>query len=360
MARPPQRQQRLFKELQHRIQCGEFAPGSRIPARHELVKSYRVSPVTVQRVFDRLIEEGYVEPRGRSGSFVADAPPHLNNYWIIFPHESKDAVSPFRLALTREAQKFARKGQAKFSIHVGHGGNFRHGDYEKLLHDVTTHRTAGIIFATAAGHWDETPLRKEAGLPRVAFSHGPDGPADIALVRFDRTSFFELALDRLKALDRSRVALLACTLPAAYRELFLQGLAQRGMETRPHWTQFVHPHGAAAAHNVMQLLLNPDQKTRPDALLVLDDVLLEHATTGVRDAGVRVPEELTVIAHANFPHPVMATVPVVHLGYDMTGLLERCVAVLTAQRQNESFSHVTLAPAVFADEPVAVGNPVTR
>lgn len=357
MARRPQRQNRLFEQLQEKILIGEFAPGSRIPPRAELAKTYRMSPVTVQRVFDRLVEEGYVHPRGRNGSFVAETPPHLSNYWLIFQDESPDSCSPFRHALTREAQKRARKGRETFSAHVGHGGNFRRGNYEELLHDVTTHRTAGLIFATAGNYWNDTPLRKEPDLPRVAFSHGPEGPEDIALVRFDRQTFFDKALDRLQSLGRRRVAILACALPPAYREMFLQGLARRGMETRPYWTQFVHSHGTAHTRNLAHLLLHSEQHARPDALLILDDALIESATAGLVDAGVRAPEELTVIAHTNFPHPLEGTTPVSHLGYDVSVLLGECLKILDAQRRGEPFPHVTLAPAWFDNEVATVAAP---
>jgi DNA-binding LacI/PurR family transcriptional regulator len=350
MARPPVRQQRLFKEIQQRIQRGEFIPGSRIPARQALAKTYGVSPVTVQRVFDRLIEEGYVEPRGRSGSFVSETPPHLNHYWLIYPHEGDHGPSPFRVALTRETQKLARQGPDTFSIHVGHGGNFRHGDYLKLLHDVTTHRTAGLIFATAGNYWNETPLRKEPNLPRVAFSHGATGPDDIALIRFDREAFLDRSLDRLQSLGRRRVAVLACALSPGSHEHFQRGVAARGMETRPYWIQFVHAHGPAAARNLAQLLVNPEQRARPDALIILDDSLIESAVAGLSDAGVAVPDDLTVIAHANFPHSVASPVPLIHLGYDVAGLLAECLKLLGAQRRGEPYPQLTLAPPLFTEE----------
>ncbi|MCC7519473.1 MAG: GntR family transcriptional regulator [Verrucomicrobiae bacterium] len=359
MSRLPKIQDRLFNNLQRKILQGEFAPGSRIPSRGELARSYRASPITIQRVFDRLVADGYVQPRGRNGSFVTDAPPHLHHYWLIFQDESSDCLSPFRSALTREAQKLSRKGHEVFSTHIGHGGNFRQGNYKELLHDVTTHRTAGLIFSTAGNYWNDTPLRKEPGLPRVAFSHGPEGPEDLALIRFDRESFFTQALDRLRALGRKRVAVLACALPTAYRELFLRGVAQRGMETRPYWMQFIHSHGTVHARGVVHLLLHPEQSVRPDALLILDDAMIEPATAGLAAAGVRMPEELTVIGHTNFPHPVECASPVEHLGYDLSAMLTTCLAVLAAQRAGTEYAHVTLVPARWADavQPVTPPTP---
>lgn len=336
--------------MQRRILFGEYAPSTRIPPRSDLVRDYRVSPVTVQRVFDRLVEEGYVCPRGCKGTFVSERPPHLNRFWIVFPYADADTPTPFRNALTKEALKVSRRNKVTISVHVGHGGHFREGNYRQLLHDVTTHRTAGIIFASAGSYWNETPLRTEEGIPRVALSHGPVGPKDIALVRFDRESFFDKALDWLKAQGRARVALLSGALPATYRDYFLRGIETRGLETRPYWLQSVPAHEPDHARNLVHLLLNPDQRMRPDSLIVLDDSLIASMAEGIKDAGAQVPDELAVIAHANFPHTVPCAVPLRYLGYDVSDLLEVCIEILACQRRGEKPTSLTRLLAVFEEE----------
>lgn len=350
MARPPQRQERLFRELTQKIHVGEYAPGSRIPSRSDLAKDYKVSPVTMQRVFDRLIDDGYVCPRGRSGSFVTEAPPHLSHYWVIFQHQEPGVPAPFCDAMIREVRKFARGKDETFSIHVGHGGHFREGNYRKLLQDVKTHRVAGLIFTTAGSFWNDTPLRNEPGIPRVALSHGPEGPKDIALVRFDTQGQIDKALDSCKTKGRNRVAILVGSIKNETRAYLQQAASMREITLEPYWIQTVNPHYSSAAKGLMHLLMNKNQQVRPNALFIMDDALVGSALEGLADAEVSIPDELHVIAHANFPSTPHHDVPLEYLGYDLSVLLDSCLKVLAAQRNGEPLEHVTPLKALFEYE----------
>jgi putative hydrolases of HD superfamily len=54
------------------ILTGEYAPGARLPANHELAEFFGVSRMTVQRAIDTLREEGFVRTRTGSGVYVRD------------------------------------------------------------------------------------------------------------------------------------------------------------------------------------------------------------------------------------------------------------------------------------------------
>ena len=59
------------------------------------------------------------------------------------------------------------------------------------------------------------------------------------------------------------------------------------------------------------------QPERPDGLIVTDDNLLTSASEGLLAAGVRVPEEVSVVALTNFPNLVPSAVPVTRIGFDI-------------------------------------------
>lgn len=67
-------------------------------------------------------------------------------------------------------------------------------------------------------------------------------------------------------------------------------------------------------------------------------------------AGARVPDEMVVIAHTNFPYPTPAAVPVVRLGFAIDDLLATCFARLEQQRRGETAPALTLLPAMFENE----------
>lgn len=56
-------------------------PGERLPSVRELVRAHGVSPVTVQRIVDRLAREGLVEPVPGRGTFVADRRADVPGDW---------------------------------------------------------------------------------------------------------------------------------------------------------------------------------------------------------------------------------------------------------------------------------------
>lgn len=57
------------------IRAGELAPGDRLPTVRDVAAELGVSPATVSAAWQALRRAGLVESRGRSGTFVRDAPP---------------------------------------------------------------------------------------------------------------------------------------------------------------------------------------------------------------------------------------------------------------------------------------------
>ncbi|MCR5873394.1 histidine utilization repressor [Phenylobacterium sp. J426] len=62
---------RIRADVQARILSGEWPPGHRIPAEHELMADYGCSRMTVNKALGPLTEAGLIERRRRAGSFVA-------------------------------------------------------------------------------------------------------------------------------------------------------------------------------------------------------------------------------------------------------------------------------------------------
>ena len=130
----------------------------------------------------------------------------------------------------------------------------------------------------------------------------------------------------------------------------MAAIAAHGMESREYWTQSTALPIAETARNAMHLLLHRGQAERPDALIILDDNLVEHATAGIQDAGLSVPNDIEVVAHCNFPWLAASRVPVHHLGYDVRQVLELCIASISSQRAGKTVATENLVPALFQEE----------
>jgi DNA-binding LacI/PurR family transcriptional regulator len=333
-SRPPVKQDLIIDDLRGRILDHSYPPGSRLPRRADLQLSFQVSSVTIQRALDRLIEDGFVEARGRQGTFVSAHPPHRCNYGLLFPGTPEGAPwVRFWTALANEAQALACGRDVTISRYYGIDGHQEHEDYQRLVRDIHGRRLAGLILATAPKILAATPVMTQGDLPRVAvmpFSTAFPGVVPLVL---SVESFIDQALGYLHERGRTRVALLA--VPGHLGRFHSQlraGLEARGMSSEAHWLQICSPSAPEGARYITHLLMNDQQRQRPDALLITDDNLVEHATVGLIAAGVRVPDDCDIVAHCNFPWPTPSMLPVRRLGYDARQLLVGAMAEIDRQR----------------------------
>lgn len=61
---------KLYTALREKITGGVYTSGSRLPSKRQLADESGYSVITVEHAYELLTEEGYVEPRERSGYFV--------------------------------------------------------------------------------------------------------------------------------------------------------------------------------------------------------------------------------------------------------------------------------------------------
>lgn len=334
--------QRMLAELRREIVAGDFSPGARLPPRTELERRYGAGPVTVQRVFDHLAREGFVVARGRQGTFVSDAPPHTSSYALVFPYRDRpDRPWPrFWHALAAEGAKLQRPGvRLAFSY-----GNETHQDieaYQQLVDDVVQQRLAGLVFASKPFYLAGSPVLETPGIPRVATT-GMPGVKEVSA----EDAWLPRAIGILRAAGRRRVAVLTVPLLAGFVR---DELKRHGMLTRPYWVQIVHPSAVEGARNAAHMLMAANPADRPDSLLIMDDNLVEQATAGLLDAGVRAPRDVTIVAHCNFPYPAPGALPVVRLGLNVSALLATCLEVLIRVRRGEAVPDVTRVPLEVED-----------
>jgi DNA-binding LacI/PurR family transcriptional regulator len=343
------KQDRIVTELRDAIRDGRYAPGSRMPTRAELQKSHGVSSVTVQRALDRLIADGFVVPRGRHGTFVVDHPPHTCTYGLIIPRTQGDGNwVRFWTALGNEAVALTRGKRVQINRYYGIDGERDHEDWRRLLHDIAAERLAGLLLATVPSGMADTPVMT-SNLPRIAITLRPEKTTFTPLM-LDTASFIERALEHLHSLGRTRVAILGVPgHPPEFHKRFAECLKRYGMNTRPFWFQQVTPSSPEPAQGVAHLLLHPGQRDRPDALIISDDNLVEHATAGIVAAGIAVPGDCAIVAHCNFPWPTPSALPMRRLGYDAREVIRSALESIDRQRRGEPAGSLVV-PARFEDE----------
>lgn len=352
--RPAMKQNEIIEALRSRILRGEAVPSDRLPTRKELGARFSASPITVQQALDQLTADGFVESRGKGGTFVVANPPHLSHYGIVFPGDPSQQVwTHYYTALSNEGRRISRGEDRKVSFYYfDYGPRFDHNESARqLIRDMRSHRLAGVIFASSiTAALENTPILDLPDIPRVEVSISSYA-AHIPTVRMDFRSLIDRALDALVSAGRRRIATMrAFEMPAEFEDYLAEGLDRRGMVSPTFWQLGASTPTARWARNITHLLMRPGQADQPDGLFVIDDNLVPHVTAGLIEAGVRVGDDVDVIAHCNFPYPTSSVVSVKRLGYDARTVLAACLKLVDLQRQGHRSPAVTRIPAVFEEE----------
>lgn len=338
------------------IIAGRHAPGDQLPTHVELADHFGVSNVTIQNALNQLAGDGFIEIRPRVGSFVADSPPHEQNIALVFPFDPDTSGehwnwSKYYQALANAARQCKDRVNRRFVQFHRIDYHTDSEDYRRLLRYIDRRQLAGIVFAGPPYMVEDTPVCQAPGLPRVELSSAQE--ASWPVINLRGQQWYEKALDHLAEKGRHRVAILLnrFTQNVFYDEAnWDRMLAEREMISPSHWRQAAEWHDSRAANHMVQLLMERPEGQRPDALLITDDNLLEGVTAGLVTSGVSVPNDVEVVARANFPLPAAPTLPVRLLGYDLVGILCKAVELIDQQREAEKPTAVMEAPVLWREE----------
>src|SRR5262249_5098521 len=92
--------QQLYRQIREELESGSFdSSASRVPSSRALAAALGISRPTVNQAFSKLLAEGYLQTRKRSGLFVAD---HL-------PATFLKAATPATAARTEHSPRVARR-----------------------------------------------------------------------------------------------------------------------------------------------------------------------------------------------------------------------------------------------------------
>lgn len=195
--------QQLYRQIREELESGSFdSSASRVPSSRTLAATLGISRLTVNQAFSKLIAEGYLQTRQRSGIFVAD---HL-------PATFLKAAKPAAYALTQRPLRVSKRVTKMTDFRSGH----------QL--DVGVGGPPNVTFVAGLPAVDEFPIavwerlrakvlaKKGAHLLRYASSHG-----DIELRKAIATYLCDFRganchADQIVVVGGMQQAMLACAL----------------------------------------------------------------------------------------------------------------------------------------------------
>ncbi len=353
------RQPSLVDQVANHLREGflrQALPGTRLVSVRNLASALGVSVLTVRSAQEKLTREGLLEIRHGSGVYVAAH--SVPSRWIGI-YTALDILSPrtssFHTLMPRALRQFLRSHGFRAEIYLGDvqpdekeegPGNLR------FCADVDEGRLQGLVIVNApvTDGWDAwvDALR----IPAV----GSCTPYWVA------PAYDDMVCQSVRHLYKEgcrRIALLSWSNTALKKPL-CETLAELGLNYHPEWTRSdLHPmHSGAGWEEFREIWA--DSREKPDGLVVTDDVLFDEVQIAIQEIGIRVPDQLRIVAYANkgsdkrYPFPVtVAQADPEHFAEALGGML------LKRMRGEQVVPSSELVPLEFAetDQVAASVNP---
>lgn len=320
--RAPTVLERVVQVLRVEIRGAKRA-GEKLDCIASLSEQLKVSTNTVRAALTILQNEGLVELRHGSGTYVRQAPTSGKHVALIAEIDLLyPATSFFFKEMFRQLRAFLLSAGHEVRIYSGTSIPGSEEPYSilagrHLVADLDRVSAVAAFLMMPDEPWIE-PVRAR-GIPIVS-----NVPGLGASVTSDRTDMIRQAVQALAQSGRRRIGLInwgsvrPLSVPVqdhSLVDLFVRMVRDAGLHTSPGWQFSVSMPGiASAGWEAFRDIWGAEQE-KPDGLVVTDDLLLPGVFDGLSDCGVGSPDPLLLATHFTEGNPVPVPVPFIKLSY---------------------------------------------
>lgn len=314
---------KIYLDLKKKIHEGEYVSGQKLPYERELCEAYGVKRVTIRKSLELLAQDGLIVKHMGLGSFVAEKSAPMpavgseaaSTILFIMRRNENDIYHNTSSCNTRiffETEQVCRRHGYLLS-YVGLD------DSASLTDLVRDHKVAGV-FLVSSYHEKTIQELQALHLPAVLLNHyDPDMlsvmPDNLGMVmqvigylsemKHRRIAYIDGMPDSRNAQERwnaFRFAMHAHDLPLD-TSLYFAG----------NWT---YEGGRAAAR---ELLKAPQL---PTAIFAASDMMAAGAMEELRQSGLRIPEDISIVGYDNLDIDVMLSPPLSSATVDFRHMCE--------------------------------------
>jgi DNA-binding LacI/PurR family transcriptional regulator len=302
------------------IKNGTLPAGTNIPATNAMAAAWGVFPNTVNIALEPLVKEGLLDRRQNRGTRVLDGHQKIRRLGIYenfgsIPASDRDFLVSLQVELARVLEK--QNAELKIWVEIKKSPKSLP---ENLIDACAKREIDGIV----TSHPSKQILKamKSLPVPFAALTSYRDCPAR---VEFRYADFVESAVRRLAERGAQRVGVISNVIPepateiynrqdvSHFYEIFAETAASLGLETHPEW--IIHPASSKGkfeierfGYEAMKTLWS--RRKRPDGLFIYPHTAVRGSLTALLELGVKIPEELQLVAHGNIETPILTPYPV--------------------------------------------------
>lgn len=285
----------LADELRGRILRRELVAGDRLPSFAELRARHGATPTTAERIYGVLEQEGLVERRQGSGTYVLERKKTLTgNIGYIGSAISGERLNPFRALLIAGVHREIEE-QDRHLLYLGTGRNLKAEAIEKV---------DGVLICNI----EDTPsiIRQlPPELPRVSLLNAAK---DTISVVADDVGGARRAVEELLELGHRRIACLMERLPSLARQRlsgYYDAMLGAGIEPDSRWVRLTdtvppsivmqQPYVEWGRHEMRDWIASNWQELGCTAIVVQNEQAAIGVLQVLQEMGIQVPQQVSVI-----------------------------------------------------------------
>ncbi|MBI3829753.1 MAG: substrate-binding domain-containing protein [Planctomycetes bacterium] len=301
---------KVLSALRQRI-LEEHRPGERLESQNKIARRYRVSVMTAREALSALVEEGLIERRQGSGTYVRECGSKRRTAILMEIDIAHPRTSVFYRQVVQHLRAVLR-GRGLFpKLYLGEAAPDSEWTGElsckEFGEDLHAHQIEGVaaVGLSPKGAWFEDALG--TGVPLVG---GSSAYPHRVLIDHDR--IIRMGVEHLHAQGRRKIACISWGGLDAFR----RAIRDLGLAVREEWVRAdLHPSSLGAGWKELRDIWTAGEE-KPDGLLVADDMLFADVRSGLLEMRVHVPEQLMVVTHANRGASYPASFPVAKIEVD--------------------------------------------
>ena len=357
--RPLAVHEQIRKQVRDLIVSSEFPENSRLPSTQELAKMWGTHPSVVHTALTPLAKEGWLKRVPRVGTFVTRPERRLNRIGLYVRSESMmGGAYAFQGALLSELKQLLREQDIELSIWTDPRPlDEQHKPWEALRKGMLSRKIQAMI--VTAVDWPHLNWLLQLPVPSAFLSSG-NIPSRVV---HDQPQFANLALDALAGKGCRSAGLIATACPSfnnpdgsthfmtLFYQHFVEKAAELGLDIRDEWIRCsqkdinpISEHEKFGYDHFRELWTSP--AGRPDGLIVWPDTVVKGVMLGLKEHGVRAPDELRLVFHRNRGVPLHCPMPASFVESDERKIAEALLRQIRRQIDGRAPEPISVPYAV--------------
>lgn len=339
--RDPVKREEMLAYIRGKIWNGEWNSGDVLPPRTCFEEIFQAAPVTAQRTFQILLDQGLLTADRRRGTRVCENLPHLTHYAIALSGSEKQN-NKYSKAILNAAEILKRRDRKNIESFFVMDYEANPEESKRLCHLVENRLVAGIFFTSNPHYIRYSPIVTLPGIPRAAFASPDLIDPWVLPVFYD--GLIEKSLTYIAEHGGKKIAMFLPrrhTEPEKKKENFAL-LSELGLQCRKGCYLECNINTPAFAEEITHLLFSPDNSAPPDTVYVGDDNFLDYVLAAIHFRyGADAPQKVRIVSHANFPQDRTYDFPVKFFGLDVVSLLEDSFHAMDLQNRGQTPKPIT-------------------